>query len=382
MKILLINYEYPPLGGGGGVASEKLATGWADFGHEVHVLTSKAKDLPSLEKRGKVIIHRIPVISRKETSTATMISLVTFPIFAFVRGCSLFLKYRFDIINTHFAIPTGPVGFALKNIFRKPNILTIIGADIYDPTRNYSPHKVKILGWVVSKIINSASVVAAISENTKENAIKYYQPKKDISVIPLAFEKPFFTELSRKDLGLEEARRYLISIGRLVARKGYKYLIKAMDKLPNDISLLIIGDGPEKTELENLALKLNLGERVHFLGMVSEEKKFQYLAVSDIYVLSSLHEGFGIVLQEAMEDGLPIVSTNWGGQTDFLLDQENALLINPEDVDAIAVSVISLLQNPELMKKMSNNNKKAVTQFYIPNVSQKYLSIFEILLKK
>jgi len=116
--------------------------------------------------------------------------------------------------------------------------------------------------------------------------------------------------------------------------------------------------------------------------MFSEEKKFQYLAVSDIYVLSSLHEGFGIVLQEAMEVGLPIVSTNWGGQTDFLLDQENALLINPEDVDAIAVSVISLLQNPELMKKMSNNNKKAVTQFYIPNVSQKYLSIFEILLKK
>lgn len=376
MKILLINYEYPPLGGGGGVASEKLAKGWAQLGHEVHVLTTKAPDLPPCEKRGGVNIYRVPVLSRKESSAASLLSLITFPLTAIPKGISLCLKNKYDVVNTHFAVPTGPAGFVLSKLFKIPNVLSLHGADIYDPTRKYSPHQNKVLGYVVRFILNTADAVVAQSSNTKENAKKYFHPNKEITVIPLAFEKPEIEfRVKRQELSGEGVR--LVSVGRLVERKGYKYLLEAMTKLPVNVNLRIIGDGPQKEELGSLAKKLDISERVKLLGFVSEEEKYRELANSDLYVLSSLHEGFGIVLQEAMEVGLPIVATNWGGQTDFLADGENALLVPPGDPEALVTAIKKLLDNQELMRKMRNNNKEKVKQFYIPNVAKQYLELFD-----
>lgn len=395
MKILLINYEYPPLGGGGGVASEKLAKGWAQLGHEVHVLTTKAPDLPPCEKRGGVNIYRVPVLSRKESSAASISSLITFPLTAIPKGISLCLKNKYDAVNTHFAVPTGPAGFVLSKLFKIPNVLSLHGADIYDPTRKYSPHQNKVLGSVVRFILNTADAVVAQSSNTKENAKKYFHPNKEITVIPLAFEKPSFRKISRLSLGLEEDGSYIISIGRLVKRKGFGYLVEALDKLNvaarsyracerrhkmpqlQKAKAVIIGEGPEKSALQKQIKDLGLEDKVKLLGFVPEEKKFQYLACSDIYVLSSLHEGFGIVLQEAMEVGLPIVATNWGGQTDFLADGENALLVPPGDPEALVTAIKKLLDNQELMRKMRNNNKEKVKQFYIPNVAKQYLELFD-----
>jgi len=157
-----------------------------------------------------------------------------------------------------------------------------------------------------------------------------------------------------------------------VERKGFKYLIQAMKILPKEIELSLIGDGPLEENLKSLTKKLKVNSRVHFLGFVSEEKKFQYLASSDLYVLPSLHEGFGIVLQEAMQVGLPIVATNNGGQVDILENGKNALLISPKNSTKLARVILEIYQNKKTAKSFSKNNLSRSKSFALKKIAYRY----------
>ena len=174
---------------------------------------------------------------------------------------------------------------------------------------------------------------------------------------------------------MKKNKFYLISIGRMVERKGFKYLIKAMKNLPEKIELNLIGDGPLLGSLKKLAKNEGVKNRVHFRGFVSEEKKFQYLDNSDLYVLSSIHEGFGIVLQEAMQVGLPIVATNYGGQTDILEEGKNALLVESKSPRLFANSIEKIFNDKKLVKKFENNNLKIINNFSIETIAKEHLNL-------
>ena len=212
-------------------------------------------------------------------------------------------------------------------------------------------------------MLNNSSYVVAQSSNTKDNALTHYNVEKDINIIPLAYEPFIFEKINRKGLGLDENLFYTISIGRLVKRKGFEFLIKAIKNTPDNIHALIIGEGPEKDNLVNLAKELNVSGRIHFLGFVSEIEKFQYLQNSDVYVLSSLHEGFGIVLQEAMQVGLPIISTDNGGQVDFIKEGKNGYLVHFGDVEALASVINKFEQDNQLKINFSEYNKEEAKKF-------------------
>jgi glycosyltransferase involved in cell wall biosynthesis len=226
-------------------------------------------------------------------------------------------------------------------------------------------------------MMNNASAVVAQSNNTRSNAERYYSPDRTIQIIPLGFEQPSFTMVARETLGMEKNTFYLISIGRLIKRKGYEYLIAALKDTDRDSKLLLIGDGPLEHDLKGLARELDVQSRVLFLGAVSEEKKFQYLSCADSYVLSSLHEGYGIVLQEAMFCGLPIISTDNGGQTDFLSEGVNALLVPIEDSKALSRAIQKLKHDVSMREGMRHNNKLAIENVSIEKIAAAYEALFE-----
>ena len=376
-KILILNYEFPPLGGGGGRVSISLGKGFLEQGYEVDVITSMYDGLLRNENVEGINVHRVTIFGRKKKQTASFLSMLTFLISGSLCGIRLCRKNNYAFINTHFVLPTGPLGFFLSKLFRIKNILSLLGGDIYDPSKKSSPHNSFYMRLVVRNLLNQADRVVALSSDIRKNAVRFYKPEKGITVITNSYEPFVFESVPRTSLGLQENNRYLISIGRVVPRKGFDYLIKSLALLDNDVELLIIGDGTEKEALTALSRELGLSERVHLLGEVSEEEKFQYLSNADIYVLSSLHEGLGIVLQEAMQVGLPIVATNYGGQVDLIEDKVNGLLVEPRNEMALAEVIGQLLVKTELYKEISSNNTEKLKEFRTEVIIRKYLELLQ-----
>ncbi len=383
MRILIINYEFPPLGGGGGVASYQIAKGLVAREHEVDVLTTARSDLPSYEVVDGMGVYRVPVLMRSELATASLPSMLSFFPSSLVKGCHLLRRGRYDVLNSHFAIPSGPTGVTLSRVFNTPQVLTIIGGDVYDPTKRFSPSNTPFLHTVVRRVLDSSSHIIAISEDIKRRAREDYRCRRDIAVIHYGLAAPRFEIKSRAQLGIPEGDIVLISIGRLIKRKALGDLLLALSRLDDRrYRLLIIGDGPEEARLRDLAKRLQLSQRIDFLGPIWGELKFQYLAASDIFVLPSVHEGFGLVFLEAMHCGLPVIASSSGGQTDFLRDGETGFLVSVGDVDTLAKRISRLGSDEALREEISEFNRQYVRSFDIADVARRYEALFSAVIQR
>ena len=377
MKILMLNYEYPPLGGGGGVAHQHIAEELASR-HEVTVLTSRARPLPLFEVVGGVNVHRVDVLGRGSQATASLVSMLSYFPASLNAGQKLINKIKPDLINCHFAIPTGPSSVLLARRNRIPHLLSIHGGDIYDPSKRLSPHRTPGLHQTVRWVLQRADRVAAQSENTADNARRIYGYKKEITIIPLGLKQPILPSFSRQELGLSDDQVVLVTVGRLIARKANHQLIEALARLNNPkLMLVLLGEGPARTELQELANRLRVENRVMMPGFVSEERKYQYLQAADLFVSTTCHEGFGLMYVEAMFCRLPIITYNHGGQTDFLEDGKTGFLVSLNDQDGFRQRLELLAQNPELRETMGAYNLALSRRFTVDRCASQYETIFE-----
>lgn len=370
MRLLLINFEYPPLGGGGGIATRQVAEELAKR-HTVHVLTTRFNGLPAVESVAGVVIHRVSVLGRRSRSVATLVSLVTFVPAALWRGARLCRQQRFEVVNAQFVVPSGIVGWWLSWWFGIPFVLSFIGGDIYDPSKGISPHRNWLLRDLIRYLARQAASRTAISHDVARRARELHGVREPITVVPLGIKPAVVPPASRAELGWSEGELIFVSIGRLIPRKGFDDLVRVWRDIPA-ARLIIVGEGPQHRLLAGLISKLKLGERVQLLGFVDETKKQQILRVADAYVSAAEHEGFGIVFLEAMEAGLPIVATNSGGQTDFLVPGDNAILVPPCQPAELRAAVERLLNDDELRQTLGQNNRRKVSQYYLERTAARF----------
>jgi glycosyltransferase involved in cell wall biosynthesis len=378
VRILFCNYEYPPLGGGGGVVMAALARELARR-HSVTVLTSRALGLPAESLEAGVRVIRVPVFFRKQLAVANFPSMLAYVPAAVMRGLTLRRSGTFDVINTHFVVPTGPAGQVLAQLYGIPNVLSVHGGDLYDPSKDSSPHRHAWLRAPIRTLLRRADALVGQSRNTLQHIAEIYGVTRATRLIPLGIDRPpRISAASRRRFGIPEDAFVMATVGRVVARKATGRLVQALRAAarPN-AHLLIVGDGPETEAVRKAAHEAELGDRVHLLGQVSDDVKFQALSIADIFVSASQHEGFGLVFLEAMAHGLPVICYDHGGQTDFLSDGQTGFVVPLNDLERFTHGIRILHDEVETRRMMAQRNRALAEEYFIDTCAKRYETEFE-----
>jgi glycosyltransferase involved in cell wall biosynthesis len=345
--------------------------------HEVTVLTSRMRGQPADTVEGNVRVLRVPVFFRRELAVANFPSMLAYLPMALLRGFGLRARGAFDVVNTHFVVPTGPVGQALAAHYDVANVLSVHGGDLFDPSKRSSPHRHAWLRWTIRRLLSSATTVVGQSRDTVRHVSRIYGVDRSIDLIPLGIDRPPRVTPERDHFHLPPDAFVLVTVGRLVARKQAMQLVQALarSRLGN-AHLLVVGDGPDAPAVQAAATELGVAERVHLLGQIDEDEKYRALAVADVFVSTSQHEGFGLVFLEAMAAGLPVVCYDHGGQTDFLATGRSGHVVALDDLDAFAQALVRLHTSPDERRACADRNRREVEDYFIDRCAERYEELF------
>lgn len=245
-----------------------------------------------------------------------------------------------DLIDAHYFYPDGVAAAMLGRAFNKPVVITARGTDI-NLIPQYAVPRRQIL-WAAKKAAGIISVCQALKDEMVELGVSADKIKTLRNGVDLEIFRPRDRSEARRELKL--TTRTLLSVGHLIARKGHDIAISALPILP-DTALLIAGDGPERQNLEKLARRLGVLDRVIFLGRVSHDQLAKAYTAADALVLASDREGWANVLLEAMACGLPVVATNIWGTPEIVATHAAGVLMEDRTPEALAAAVCRLFEN-------------------------------------
>jgi glycosyltransferase involved in cell wall biosynthesis len=369
MKILMLNYEYPPLGGGASPVTKSLSEELVKIGHDVDVVTMGFKGLKEEEKINGVRIYRVPSI-RKEQGVCQTHEMFSYCYSAYRFIPKLLKENKYDINHTHFIIPTGIVSYLLKS--KIPYIITSHGSDVpnYNPDRFGIQHELLRPLW--NAIVRNAQYITSPTEYLKDLILENMDKEKysnKIKIIPNGIDPEGFSPKTKE--------KKILVVTRLFERKGVQYVIDAMKDI-KDYELVICGNGPYKEKLEQQIKDLNV-KNIHLLGFVSSERLINEYETASIFVLPSSAENFPVVLLEAMASGCAIITSNVTGCPEVVGD--TALLVNPKESQEIKVALIKFITDNELRINMGNKARKRVLEnFTWKQVAQDYVKMYEEVL--
>lgn len=378
MRLLLINYEYPPLGGGAGNATANIARELATMGNDVVVLTSAFKNLPRHEQVDGFTIIRVPVL-RRYMDRCSPFEMVTFTISATFAAIRLVPSWKPDASIAFFGIPSAPISWVLKFIYHIPYLVSLRGGDVPGfPLTELATYHL-LTRPIIHFFWRHATYVVANSEGLRSIAQGSIS-NKQIEMIPNGVDTEKFYPAPtnpERSSGLNQVR--LLIVGRLVRQKGLDILFKAMTQFTST-TLEIVGDGQAKNDLESLATTLNLNSRVHFVNWLVREHLLGHYHSADIFVFPSRAEGMPNVLLEAMASGLPVIATQIAGNEELVQDGETGLLIPVEDVDALSQALSRLIADPALRRRMGAAGRARVERDYSwRHVAKSYLHLIQEL---
>jgi len=286
-----------------------------------------------------------------------------------------------DLVHIHFALPVGPLGYLIKKVYDIPYIITLHGGGI----PGFAPERTALLFTFLlpftRHIWREASAVVAVSQGLKDLAHISY-PDTEIQVIRNGIDSQQFQPRSQPDLN--RGKVAILFVGRLAEQKGLRYLLQTLPLLHESaetpFELRILGDGPQRQEMESMVERMRLTNLVHFVGWVPSEEVKAYLQDSDIFVLPSLIEGLPISVLEAMACGLPVVTTDTRGNNELVRSGENGFLVPVGDVESLATSLRVLIADLSLRKAMGERGRLVAAEHDWGVISRSYLALYRSVL--
>ena len=374
MRILVLNHEFPPIGGGGGRAAEDICRGLTEWGHEIKVLTAHIKGLPREEERDGYFIVRLSSL-RTQPYKASFLSMAAYVLAGLWTGRRLILSFKPQVIHAHFAVPAGALAWALSRITGIPYVLTVHLGDVPGGV----PEKTG--GWFrwvypFTRVIwRDANRIAAVSEFTRQLALKKY--KAEIQVIPNGVD---LSALKPDRIHLNEPPQ-IVFAGRFMAQKNPLQVVQSLNQLKKiQWQCVMIGDGPLMQDVRRAVAESGLESRFQFTGWIDPQEVLNWFDSSDILFMPSRSEGLPVVGVQALAKGLAIVASHVGGFVDLVDNNKNGYLIRQEDAGEFRTSLLGLLSDSNRLLSFRNASLEKAKYFEINQVVKEYENLFQSVL--
>ncbi len=369
MKIGIVCY---PTFGGSGVVATELGMALADKGHEIHFITyNQPVRLDFLSHNlhfHQVVIEEYPLFEYQPYELALSTKMV-----------EVVRKYSLEVLHVHYAIPHAYAAYMAKQMLKEKGldvrvVTTLHGTDItlVGSHPNYKS--------AVEFSINNSDVVTSVSNNLKETTNKLFNITKDIKVIYNFIDVKKYDNANKEEckrIALAKPNeRIFTHVSNFRPVKRVEDVVKIFSEVRKEIpaKLLMIGEGPERAKAENLVKELNLVDDVFFLGNSTEVAKI--LCYTDVFLLPSQTESFGLAALEAMAAGSAVISTNTGGLPEVNIHGKTGFLSNLGDIADMAKNAILIAKEAATLEVFKQNAKKHTKQFTLESILPVYEEIY------
>ena len=373
MKIGIVLY---PTYGGSGIVGTELGKALALKGHEIHFITySHPVRLGSFTKNifyHEVVVSNYPLFEYEPYETVLASKMV-----------DVVKHEELDLLHVHYAIPHASAAFMARQILssqgiKVPFVTTLHGTDITLVGRDSSFEP------VISFCLNESDAVTAVSESLKKDTYSYFKTDKEIHVIPNFIPVPeerAIMNYSLRRMYAQDNESILCHISNFRKVKRVADVMHVFSKVNQEVKskLLLVGDGPERYVIEELCRELELCDRVTFLGKIQDTRSV--LELSDIFVLPSETESFGLAALEAMAVGVPVISSNSGGIPEVNIHGYSGFLSDVGDTADMAKNTLKLLLSEETLAEFKKNAIKRAREFDIRKIVGQYELLYSQVLK-
>ena len=375
MKIGIVLY---PTFGGSGVVATELGKALAQKGHEVHFITY-AQPVRLGSYRENIFYHEVAVSN--------------YPLFEFQpyetelasKLVDVVKHENLDLLHVHYAIPHASAAYMAQQILEShgitiPFVTTLHGTDItlVGKDKSFEP--------VISFCINKSNAVTAVSESLRKDTFTHFNTNREIHVVPNFIQSspavPDLELLERRRKYAQDGERILCHVSNFRPVKRVEDVIQIFKRV-NDVipsRLMLIGDGPDRYNAERLCRELGVCSRVITLGKIRDAANLMQL--TDLFLLPSETESFGLAALEAMAEGIPVVSSNTGGIPEVNKDGYSGYLSNVGDVDGMAKNAIKILSNEAMLNQFKTNAREQSKLFSLEEILPLYENIYNTILKE
>jgi N-acetyl-alpha-D-glucosaminyl L-malate synthase BshA len=369
MRIGIVCY---PTFGGSGVLATELGKALADKGHLVHFITYQ-QPVRLSEFNANIFYHEVrvptyPLFDYPPYETALASTMV-----------DVIVNNNIDLLHVHYAIPHASAAYMTKKILEKqgrsiPVITTLHGTDITLVGRD------KTFSPVVAFSINESDAITAVSYNLRAETNKIFKVTKEINVIQNFVDVRRFNKKpidAFRRVIAPNNEKILIHASNFRRIKRVEDVVRIFAKVHEQVpsKLLFVGDGPERPAAESLSRDMGICDDIRFVG--KQEQIEEILAISDLFLLTSDYESFGLAALEAMAAGVPVISTNAGGLPEINVDGKTGYLSNVGDIEDMSRKAISLLSDEEKLAQFKINATQHAITFDIQNIVPKYEALYD-----